>query len=70
MHAGQVAYTPYPQLDGENEITEIVCRDYPHPKPVAIDDLSYEDKEVLESVSPSKREGRRVGAISFDDDSR
>jgi len=52
MHAaGQVAYTPYPQLDGENEITEIVCRDYPHPKRVAIEELSSEDKEILESVS-------------------
>ena len=53
MHAGQVPYTPYRQLDGENEheITEIVCRNYPHPPPVAIDDLSYEHKEILESVS-------------------
>jgi hypothetical protein len=51
MHAGQVAYTPYPQLDGENEITEIVCRNYPHPKRVAIEELSSDDKEVLESVS-------------------
>jgi hypothetical protein len=33
MHTGQVSYTPYRQLDGENEreITEIVCRNYPHP---------------------------------------
>lgn len=54
MHAGQVtSYTPYRQLDGENEheITEIVCRNYPHPQPVAIDDLSSEHKEILESVS-------------------
>ena len=53
MHAAQVSYTPYRQLDGENEreITEIVCRDYPHPEPVAIEDLSSEHKEILESVS-------------------
>lgn len=53
MHAGQVPYTPYRQLDSENEheITEIVCRNYPHPQPVAIDDLSSEHKEILESVS-------------------
>lgn len=53
MHAGQVAYTPYPQLDGENEheTTEIVCRNYPHPPQVAIEDLSSEHKEILESVS-------------------
>jgi hypothetical protein len=53
MHAGPVSYTPYRQLDGENEheITEIVCRNYPHPQPVAIDDLSSEHKEILESVS-------------------
>jgi len=53
MPAGQVSYTPYRQLDGENEheITEIVCRNYPHPQPVAIEDLSSEHKEVLESVS-------------------
>jgi hypothetical protein len=61
MHAGQVAYTPYPQLDGENEITEIVCRDYPHPKPVAIQDLSSDDKEILESVSSILDEGRGGG---------
>jgi hypothetical protein len=53
MHAGQVSYTPYQQLDGETEreMTEIVCRNYPHPQPVAIDDLSSEHKEILESVS-------------------
>ena len=53
MHAGQVSCTPYRQLDGENEreMTEIVCRNYPHPQPVAIDDLSSEHKEILESVS-------------------
>lgn len=64
MHAGQDDYTTYPQLDGENDIAEIVCRDYPHPKPVTIDDLSLEHKEVLESVSAPIRTGR-VGAISF-----
>ena len=51
MHAGQVAYTPYPQLDGENETDEILCRNYPHPKRVAVQDLSSDDKDVLESVS-------------------
>jgi hypothetical protein len=53
MHAGQVSCPPYRQLDEENEheITEIVCRNYPHPQPVAIDDLSSEHKEILESVS-------------------
>ena len=64
MHSGQVAYTPYPQLDGENEIDEIVCRDYPHPKRVAVQDLSYDDKEILESVSFSSIRdggGRGVG---------
>jgi hypothetical protein len=58
MHAGQVAaYTQYPQLDGENEITEMVCRDYPHPKRVAIEELSSEDKDILESVSLYGAEG-------------
>lgn len=70
MHTGQVAYTPYPQLDVENErqITEIVCRNYPHPPPVAIDDLSSEHKEILESVSLSQiycTEGGGRGAIAF-----
>jgi hypothetical protein len=67
MYAGQVAYTPYPQLDGENEheITEIVCRNYPHPKPVAIDDLSSEHKEILESVSLLYRRGGGGGGDCF-----
>lgn len=65
MHAGQDAYTTYPQLDGENEIAEIVCRDYPHPKRVAVDDLSSEDQEVLESVSAPTRTRRVGGPIFF-----
>jgi hypothetical protein len=62
MPAGQVSYTPYRQLDGENEheITEIVCRNYPHPQPVAIEDLSSEHKQILESVSVCIRKGGGV----------
>jgi hypothetical protein len=52
MHAEQFAYTPYPQLDGEKETNESVYRTYPHPPQVAIDDLSSENKEILQSVSP------------------
>jgi len=76
MHAGQVSYTPYQQLDGENEheITEIVCRNYPHPPPVAIEDLSSEHKEILESIIqgsrgrlPERRGKTRRYAAIFDD---
>jgi len=76
MHAGQVSYTPYQQLDGENEheITEIVCRNYPHPPPVAIEDLSSEHKEILESIIqgsrgrlPERRGKTRRYAAIFDE---
>jgi hypothetical protein len=57
MHAEQFAYTPYPQLDGGKETDESVYRSYPHPPPVAIEDLSSENKDVLHSVSPIPEEG-------------
>jgi hypothetical protein len=57
IHAEQFAYTPYPQLDGEKEANEGVYRSYPHPPPVAIEDLSSENKEILHSVSPMLEEG-------------
>ena len=56
MHAEQFAYMPYPQLDGEKETNEGVYRSYPHPPPVAIEDLSSENKEILHSVSPIPEE--------------
>jgi hypothetical protein len=59
-HAEQFAYMPYPQLDGEKETNESVYRGYPHPPPVAIEDLSSENKEILHSVS-SHTGGRDVG---------
>jgi hypothetical protein len=52
MHAEQLAYMPYPQLDGEESSTnESVYRNYPHPRPVAIEDLSTTNREILNSVS-------------------
>ena len=52
MHAEKLAYMPYPQLDGEASSTnESMYRNYPHARPVAIEDLSVEDKEILNSVS-------------------
>lgn len=52
MHTEPSTYTSYPQLDGEESITtEGLCHNYPHPRPVAIEDLSFEDREILESVS-------------------
>ncbi len=52
MHTEQSTHTSYPQLDGEESITtESLCHNYPQPRPVAIDDLSFEDREILESVS-------------------
>ena len=57
MHAEQFARTPYPQMDGEKEHNERVYRTYPHPPPVAIEDLSSEDKEILQSVSIVSEEG-------------
>jgi hypothetical protein len=53
MHAEQLACTPYPQLDGEEESStnESVYRNYPHPRPVTIEQLSAEDREILNSVS-------------------
>jgi len=65
MHAEQFAYMPYPQLDGEKETNEGVYRSYPHPPPVAIEDLSSENKEILHSVSPIPEEGMwGGGAVS------
>jgi len=55
MHAEEPAQTQYPQPVGENETKESaewVSRNYPHhPTPVAVDDLSTEDKRILDSVS-------------------
>jgi hypothetical protein len=51
MHNEQPTYTLYPQLDGEESATESICQNYPLPKPVAIEDLSEDDREILESVS-------------------
>jgi len=64
MHAEQFDYAPYPQLDGEKENNEGVCRNYPHPAPVAIEDLSSEDKEILQSVSPVPEEGMQEEAVT------
>lgn len=50
MHTEQPAYTSYPQLDGEESAMESLCQNYPLPKPVAIEDLSLDDREILESV--------------------
>ena len=61
MHAEQFAYTPYPQLDGEKETNESVYHSYPHPPPVAIEELSSENKEILQSVSPTAEEGMWEG---------
>ena len=57
MHAEKLAYTPYPHMDGEKEHNESVYRNYPHPPPMAIEDLSSEDKEILQSVSTVSEEG-------------
>jgi hypothetical protein len=52
MHAVQLANTPYPQLGREESFTnESVYRNYPHPRPVAVEDLSIRDREILNSVS-------------------
>ena len=61
MHAEQFTYTPYPQLDGDKETNESVYSNYPHPRPVAIEDLSSENKETLQSVSPVPEEGMWEG---------
>jgi hypothetical protein len=61
MHAEQFTHTPYPQLDGEKEHNESVYRNYPHPPPMAIDDLSSEDKAILQSVSIVSEEGGGMG---------
>lgn len=50
MHTEQPTYTLYPQLDGEESATESICQNYPLPKPVAIEDLSEDDREILESI--------------------
>jgi len=74
MHAEQFAYTPYPQMDGEKEHNESVYRSYPHPPPMAIDDLSSEDKEILQSIIqgsrariPERRGKTRRYAAIFDE---
>ena len=51
MHTEQSTYTSYPQLDGEESTTETLYHSYPQARPVAIEDLSLEDREILESVS-------------------
>jgi len=65
MHAEQLAYTPYPQMDGEKERNESVYRNYPHPPPMAIDDLSSQDKEILQSVSIVSEEGGGEGGTAI-----
>ena len=51
MHTEQFTYTSNPQLDGEESTTETLCHSYPQPRPVAVEDLSFEDRKILESVS-------------------
>lgn len=60
MHAEQLACTPFPQMDGEKE-HESVYRNYPHPPPMAIEDLSVADKEILQSVSIVSEKGEGGG---------
>ncbi|KAI9441539.1 hypothetical protein H4582DRAFT_2055423 [Lactarius indigo] len=74
MHTEQSTYTSYPQLDGEESImTESLCHNYPHPRPVAIEDLSFEDREILESIIhgrpriPERRGKTRRYAAIFDE---
>jgi len=74
MHAEQFTYTPYPQLDGEKETNESVYQTYPHPPPVAIDDLSSENKQILQSIIqgsrarvPERRGKTRRYAAIFDE---
>ena len=50
MQTEQTTYTSYPQLDGEESATESLCQNYSLPKPVAVEDLSMDDREILESV--------------------
>jgi len=50
MHAEQSTYTSYPQMDGEESTTETLCHGYPQLKPVAVEDLSLDDREILESI--------------------
>lgn len=52
MQSEQSTYTSYPNLDGEESATESsICQNYPIPKPMAIEELSEDDREILESVS-------------------
>jgi len=75
MHAEQLAYMRYPQLDGEASFTnESVYRNYPHPRPVAIEDLSVKDREILNSIvqgrrarGPDRRGKTRRYAAIFDE---
>ena len=54
MQSEQSTYTSYPQLDGEESATESsICQNYPIPKPMAIEELTEDDREILESVSPA-----------------
>jgi len=74
MHAEKFADASYPQLDGEDSMDESVFRNYPHPAPVAIEDLSAENREVLESIIqgsrariPERRGKTRRYAAIFDE---
>lgn len=64
MHTEQPAYTSYPQLDGEESAMESLCQNYPLPKPVAIEDLSLDDREILESVCRRAHGPFRVRVLS------
>jgi hypothetical protein len=64
MHAEQLACTPHPHMDGEKE-HESVYRNYPHPPPMAIEDLSVADKEILQSVSIVSEEGEGGGNCCY-----
>jgi len=50
MQTEQTTYTSYPQLDGAESTMESICQNYPTPKPVAVEDLSLDDREILESI--------------------
>jgi hypothetical protein len=65
MHAEELPQTQCPQLVGDDEakMSEGVCRDYPHPSPVSVDDLSTHDRRILESVSPYGWVGEGIASL-------
>ncbi|KAH9965437.1 hypothetical protein BC827DRAFT_1153718 [Russula dissimulans] len=76
MHAEELPQTQCPQLVGDDEakMSEGVCRDYPHPSPVSVDDLSTHDRRILESIMqgsrvrvPERRGKTRRYAAIFDE---